>query len=53
MKNKASTAGLATKLQRPQTAFDLQKRLMEEPGEERRSTFLETINKPISKLFSR
>ncbi len=44
-------------LKRPQTAFDLQKRLMEEPpGEkekEKKSTFLETINKPLSKLFSR
>ena len=40
-------------LQRPQTAFDLQKRLMEEPAEEKRATFLETINKPLSKLFSR
>jgi eukaryotic-like serine/threonine-protein kinase len=40
-------------LKRPQTAFDLQKRLMEEPGEKRGSTFLETINKPLSKLFSR
>jgi hypothetical protein len=40
------------RMQRPQTAFDLQKRLMEEP-EERKSTFLETMNKPISKLFSR
>jgi serine/threonine protein kinase len=44
-------------LKRPQTAFDLQKRLMEEPpGEkekDKKSTFLETINKPLSKLFSR
>ncbi|MGZ5033041.1 MAG: serine/threonine protein kinase [Usitatibacter sp.] len=40
-------------LKRPQTAFDLQKRLMEEPGEKRASTFLETINKPLSKFFSR
>jgi len=40
-------------LERPQTAFDLQKRLMEEPPEEKRATFLETINKPLSKLFSR
>jgi len=40
-------------LKRPQTAFELQKRLMEDRTEERRSTFLETINKPLSKLFSR
>jgi serine/threonine protein kinase len=40
------------RLQRPQTAFELQKMLMEEPVEEKRS-FLETINKPLSKLFSR
>jgi len=40
-------------LKRPQTAFDLQKRLMEEPEGKRSSTFLETINKPLSKLFSR
>jgi len=42
-------------LKRPQTAFDLQKRLQEEPaaGAEKKSTFLETINKPLSKLFSR
>jgi len=39
-------------LQRPQTAFDLQKRLMEEPPEEKRG-FLDTINTPLSKLFSR
>jgi serine/threonine protein kinase len=39
-------------LKRPQTAFDLQKRLMEEPPEERKS-FLDTFNKPLSKLFSR
>jgi hypothetical protein len=39
-------------LKRPQTAFDLQKWLMEEP-EEKKATFLETINRPISKLFSR
>jgi len=39
---------------RPQTAFDLQKRLMEEPpppGEKR--SLLDTINTPLSKLFSR
>jgi serine/threonine protein kinase len=42
-------------LKRPQTAFELQKRLAEEPPEQekRASTFLETINKPLSKLFSR
>jgi len=39
-------------MQRPQTAFDLQKRLMEEPPEEKRG-FLDTINTPLSKLFSR
>ncbi|HET9576777.1 MAG TPA: serine/threonine-protein kinase [Usitatibacter sp.] len=41
-------------LKRPQTAYELQKWLMEEPGEPKRAnSFLETINKPISKLFSR
>jgi serine/threonine protein kinase len=42
-------------LKRPQTAYELQKRLAEEPGEAARrpSSFFETINKPISKLFSR
>ena len=43
-------------LKRPQTAFDLQKRLQEEPAagtEKKSSSFLETINKPLSKLFSR
>jgi len=42
-------------LRRPQTAFDLQKLLMEEPSAEskRAASFLETINKPFSKLFSR
>jgi serine/threonine protein kinase len=39
-------------MKRPQTAFDLQKRLMEEPPEEKRG-FLDTINTPLSKLFSR
>lgn len=39
-------------LKRPQTAFELQKRLSEEPPEEKRG-FLETLNKPISKLFSK
>ena len=40
-------------LKRPQTAFDLQKRLMEEPPEKKSGGFLETINRPLSKLFSR
>jgi serine/threonine protein kinase len=41
-------------LKRPQTAYELQKRLAEEPSEaKRQSSFFETINKPISKLFSR
>jgi serine/threonine protein kinase len=40
------------RLQRPQTAFDLQKLLMEDPPEGKRG-FLETINQPLSKLFSR
>ncbi len=46
-------------LKRPQTAFDLQKRLMAEDRvpaeekEEKKASFLETINKPLSKLFSR
>jgi serine/threonine protein kinase len=40
-------------LKRPQTAFDLQKRLMEEPPEEKKGGFLETFNRPLSKLFSR
>jgi len=41
-------------LKRPQTAFDLQKVLMEEPpAESKRPTFLDTIHKPLSKLFSR
>jgi serine/threonine protein kinase len=39
-------------MRRPQTAFDLQKLLMEEPPEEKR-TFLDTINAPLSKLFQR
>jgi len=40
------------RMKRPQTAFELQKLLMEEPVEEKKG-FLETINKPLSKLFSR
>jgi serine/threonine protein kinase len=39
-------------MKRPQTAYELQRRLMNEPGSEKRS-FLETINRPLSKLFSR
>jgi serine/threonine protein kinase len=41
-------------LKRPQTAFELQKRLIEEPAPgKRRESFFETINKPLSKLFSK
>jgi hypothetical protein len=42
-------------LKRPQTAYELQKMLMEEPSaaEVKKNAFLETINKPLSKLFSR
>ncbi|HXF78195.1 MAG TPA: serine/threonine-protein kinase [Usitatibacter sp.] len=40
------------RMKRPQTAFDLQKRLMEPPPEVKKG-FLETINMPLSKLFSR
>jgi len=40
-------------LKRPQTAFDLQKRLMEVPAEEKKSSFFDTLSKPVSKLFSR
>jgi len=43
-------------LKRPQTAFELQKRLMDGPvaPEDRTpASFLETLNKPLSKLFSR
>jgi hypothetical protein len=39
-------------LKRPQTAYELQRRLMNEPATEKRG-FLETINRPLSKLFSR
>jgi serine/threonine protein kinase len=39
-------------LKRPQTAFELQKRLLEDPPEEKPG-FLETLNRPLSKLFSR
>jgi hypothetical protein len=41
---------------RPQTAFELQKRLMDErvaAEDKTPSGFLETLNKPLSKLFSR
>ena len=44
-------------MKRPQTAFDLQKLLMEEQGpaaeEKTSSKFLETLSTPLSKLFSR
>jgi len=44
-------------LKRPQTAFDLQKRLAEGVSEkeaaDHKPGFLETLNKPLSKLFSR
>ena len=41
-------------LKRPQTAFELQKRLMDDRIEDKTpSGFLETLNKPLSKLFSR
>jgi serine/threonine protein kinase len=43
-------------LKRPQTAFELQKRLMDERVTVEDKTpagFLETLNKPLSKLFSR
>ena len=43
-------------LKRPQTAFELQKRLMDERvavEDKTPSGFLETLNKPLSKLFSR
>jgi serine/threonine protein kinase len=39
-------------LKRPQTAFDLQKRLMEEPPEVKPS-LMDALNRPLSKLFSR
>lgn len=44
-------------LKRPQTAFELQKRLMDGPAaaaeDKTPASFLETLNKPLSKLFSR
>ena len=44
------------RMKRPQTAYDLQKILMDEPAaaaEVKKTSFLDTINKPLSKLFSR
>jgi serine/threonine protein kinase len=44
------------RLKRPQTAYDLQKLLVDEPApaeEPRKPRFLETISQPLSKLFSR
>jgi len=45
------------RMKRPQTAYDLQKLLMEEPPAapetKKSSSFLDTINRPLSKLFSR
>jgi len=40
-------------LRRPQTAFELQKLLMADPPEAARRGFFDTINKPLSKLFTR
>jgi hypothetical protein len=40
-------------LRRPQTAFELQKRLMADPPESGRKGFFDTINKPLSKLFTK
>ena len=44
-------------MKRPQTAFDLQKLLMEEQPaaveEKTPSKFLETLSQPLSKFFSR
>jgi eukaryotic-like serine/threonine-protein kinase len=40
-------------LKRPQTAFDLQKRLMEEVPEETKKGLFDTLNIPLSKLFQR
>ena len=40
-------------LKRPQTAFELQKLLMIEPQGAGRKGFFDTINKPLSKLFSK
>ena len=44
---------ITNRMKRPQTAFDLQKRLMEEPPAEEKRSLLDTINTPLSKLFSR
>ncbi len=42
------------RMRRPQTAYDLQKMLADEPVVEvKKTSFLDTINKPLSKLFSR
>ena len=38
-------------MKRPQTAYELQRRLMTEPEDKR--GFFETLNLPMSKLFSR
>ena len=40
-------------LKRPQTAFDLQKLLMIEPQEPAPESLLDTLSRPISRLFSR
>ena len=40
-------------LRRPQTAFELQKLLMAEPPGAGRRGFFDTINKPLSKLFTK
>jgi hypothetical protein len=40
-------------LQRPQTAFDLQKLLMITPQGAERESLLDTLSKPIARLFSR
>jgi serine/threonine protein kinase len=40
-------------LERPQTAFDLQKLLAVEPAEPGRESLMDTLNKPLSRLFSR
>ena len=44
------------RLQRPQTAYELQKMLLEEPAaaaDPKKPSFLDTIHKPFAKLFSR
>jgi serine/threonine protein kinase len=40
-------------LRRPQTAFELQKQLMVDPPDAVRKGFFDTINKPLSKLFTK